>query len=337
MNVAVIREPHQPLIVEKRPLPTPQAGELLVKIGACGICHGDLMVHQGAFPFVKYPIVPGHEIAGTVEEVGPDVANWKPGDRVGISVLFSSCGACTQCLKGSENLCPSWTWTGMMVDGGYAEYFVAKAAYASRLPQQLSDAEAAPLMCAGLTVYSGLLHSGLKPGERVAVIALGGLGHLAVQYAIAMGARVAVVSTHGTKEEEARRLGAEQFFCVDYTNLSQALRDWEGGPNVIIATAPNVESVTAALPGLAVDGTLVVLGVGPGRIEIDPTELIMGRRRIIGSPAGSRNELTETLRLAAKHAIRPKVTAFPLEKVNDAFAAIQGGHVAGRVVLVNEQ
>ena len=222
----------------------------------------------------------------------------------------------------------------MMHDGGYADFMIARAEYAVPLPDQLADTEAAPLMCAGVTVYSGLALSGVRAGHKVAVIALGGLGHLAVQYARAMGARVAVLSTHASKEAEAKQLGAEHFILSTNGDLAAALRQWDGGADVIVATAPTVESVTTSFAGLAADGTMVVLGVGPGRIEIDPTELVMGRRRMLGSPAGSRADLRQTLSLAVEHGIRPRVKTFPLAQVADAFSAVERGDMAGRAVLI---
>jgi D-arabinose 1-dehydrogenase-like Zn-dependent alcohol dehydrogenase len=199
---------------------------------------------------------------------------------------------------------------------------------------ELSYIEAAPLMCAGVTVYSGLRHSGYHRGDRVAVIALGGLGHLGVLYAKAMGARVAVLSSTKAKEQEARSLGAELFIDLGKDDAARKLQEWDGGANVILATAPNVESVSNCFAGLAPDGTTVVLGVGPGRIEIDPVPLTMGRRRLLGSPAGSRKELVETLSFAAKHGIRPRVKEFPLERAAEAFEAVNTGKPAHRVVLV---
>jgi D-arabinose 1-dehydrogenase-like Zn-dependent alcohol dehydrogenase len=222
----------------------------------------------------------------------------------------------------------------MMVNGGYAEFVIAKAAYVTSLPSELGFAEAAPLMCAGITVYSGLKHSGYRKGDRVAVIALGGLGHLGVLYARAMGARIAVLSSTAEKEQEARGLGAELFINLKTGDAAQALQQWDGGANVILATAPNVESVSETFPGLAVDGTMVVLGVGPGQIQIDPVVMVMGRRRILGSPAGSRQELKETLRFAAEHGIRPRIKTFPLSRVADAFKAVHSGKLACRAVLV---
>lgn len=334
MKVVCLREPNGKLEMENRPRRSPGSGELLLRVRACGICHGDLMMRLGAFPFVRFPIVPGHEIAGVVEEVGDGVKGWKPGTRAGLSVLYTSCGRCVQCTRGAENLCPVWEWTGMMHDGGYAEFVIARADYAVPLPDQLTDIEIAPLMCAGVTVYSGLIHAGVCAGQRVAVIGLGGLGHLAVLYARAMGARLAVVSTHKGKEAEAKQLGAERFIVSSTGNPAAALREWDEGADVIVATAPTVHSVSATFGGLAADGTMVVLGVGPGRIEIDPTEMVMGRRRVMGSPAGSRSELRQTLQMAAEHGIRPRVKTFPLNQVADAFAAVERGDIAGRAVLI---
>jgi propanol-preferring alcohol dehydrogenase len=334
MKAVCIRQANGDLQIEDRNRPAPGSGELLIRVHACGICHGDLMVQQGSFPFVEYPIVPGHEIAGSVEEIGSGVTGFQLGDRVGLSVLFSSCGSCVQCQQGTENLCPSWVWTGMMVNGGYAEFVIAKATYVISLPSELEYEEAAPLMCAGITVYSGLKHSGYRKGDRVAVIGLGGLGHLGVLYARAMGARIAVLSSTAEKEPEARGLGAELFINLKKGDAAQALQQWDGGANVILATAPNVESVSQTFAGLAVDGTAVVLGVGPGQIQIDPVTMVMGRRRILGSPAGSRQELKESVRFAAEHGIRPRIKRFPLSRVADAFEAVHSGQLACRAVLV---
>ena len=336
MKVVCIREPNGPLHLEERQRPSPGPNEVLIQMRACGICHGDVVARMGGFPFVRFPIVPGHEIAGIVEEAGVQAEGFKPGDRVGLSVLFSSCGSCDHCRRGAENLCPEWIWTGMMVDGGYAELVLAKARYVVPLPSELDFAESAPLMCAGVTVYSGLKHAGCRGGQRVAVIALGGLGHLGVLFARALGARVAVLSSSLSKEPVARALGAELFIHLQEGNAARLLQQWDGGADVILATAPNVESVTDAFPGLAPDGTMVVVGVGPGNIQIDPIGLVMGRRRMLGSPAGSLQELSETLRLAAEHKIRSRVHKYPLAQAAEAFQAAESGKLAGRVVLVNE-
>ncbi|HVN09285.1 MAG TPA: alcohol dehydrogenase catalytic domain-containing protein [Patescibacteria group bacterium] len=336
MKVSCFKEQGGTLQLEERARPVPGPGELLLRVHACGICHGDVSLRYGAFPFARFPIVPGHEIAGVVEQIGEGVEGFRLGDHVGLSVLFNSCGQCGACKAGAENLCPTWTWTGMMVDGGYAEYVIAKAAYVAPLPPGLAFSHAAPLMCAGVTVYAGLRLARCRPGDRVAVIALGGLGHLGVLYARALGARVAVVSSTKSKEREALELGAERFIHMNSGEAASALQRWEGGADIILATAPNVESINAALAGLAPEGRAVVLGVGPGKIEVDPVALVMGQRQLMGSPAGSRRELRETLELAAKHSIRPRIETYPLERAAEAFAAVESGKFAGRIVLVNE-
>jgi D-arabinose 1-dehydrogenase-like Zn-dependent alcohol dehydrogenase len=262
------------------------------------------MVQQGHFPFARYPVVPGHEIAGVVEELGEGVDWLRKGARVGLSALGSSCGTCEACLDGDEFLCSTLAFTGVMGDGGYQELMVANASYVVPLPEALGFLDAAPLMCAGLTVFSALRHAAFRPGYRVAVIGLGGLGHMAVLFARAMGGRVAVVSTSAAKEKDAMELGAELFIHSETRSPAKALQGWQGGANLILATANSVESANAAFAGLAPNGTLVVLGVGPGNVSLDPMTLIMGRRRVMGSPAGSRKDLDDTLRFAARFAGR---------------------------------
>ena len=204
MKGAVIKAPNSEVQIEERDCPSRRRGQVLIRVHACGVCHGDLMVQQGLFPFAHYPIVPGHEIAGVVETIGEDVNELKPGTRVGLSALFSSCGTCKQCLSGDEFLCSRMEWTGLMQDGGFQQFMLAPAAYVAPLPDTLDFADAAPLMWAGVSVFSGLRHAGFEPGDKVAVIGLGGLGHLGVLLARAMGGRVAVLSTSADKESEAR-------------------------------------------------------------------------------------------------------------------------------------
>jgi alcohol dehydrogenase len=315
MRAGVVKAPQGELGFEDRKRPTPGPSEVLLRVRACGVCHGDLLLQQGAFPFARFPVVPGHEVAGEIEELGERVTWLKQGMRVGLSALYSACGHCKRCLRGDEILCAEgWEFTGVTKDGGYQEFMIASAAYVAPLPDALDFWDAAPLMCAGLTVYSGLRHAGFTPGHKVGVIGLGGLGHLAVLYAKAMGGRVAVLSTSAEKEGEARELGAERFINTKATNPSEALRAWDGGADIVLATGSSFDSMTAAFPGLETDGTMVVLGVGPGSLNFDPMQLIMGRRRVMGSPAGSRRELRETLDLAATHGIRPRTTRLPLQK-----------------------
>lgn len=337
MRAAVINEPNGGVEIQNRERPEPGPGQVLIRVHACGVCHSDLNVLEGAFPFAQYPIVPGHEVAGVVEEVGSGVEWPETGARVGMPWLYSSCGHCEQCTRGEEVLCQvAPNVTGVTADGGYAEFMLAPASYVVPIPDALDFTEAAPLMCAGLTVYNGLRNAGFQPGMRVAVIGLGGLGHLGVLYAKAMGARVAVLSASPDKEEEAKDLGAELFINSREGSVAETLLGWEGGANIILATAPSVEPMTAAIPGLAPDGTLAVLGAAAGEISVTPMDLIGARRRVMGSPSGSRKDVRDALKFAAEAGVRPIVTTRPLEAAGDTLNEMHEGRLRNRVVLTME-
>lgn len=331
MRAAVLRSPKQKVEFEERTVPVPGQGEILIRIRACGVCHGDLMVQNGDFPFVRFPIVPGHEVAGVVESVGLGVDYPKPGTRVGVPWLFAACGHCRQCIQGDEILCAAGQYVGMTRDGGYQEFMLARADYVVPLPDSLDFADAAPLMCAGLTVYSGLVHAGFKPGDKVAVSGLGGLGSLAVSFARAMGGRVAVISSTREKEDQARELGAEKFIHLGMEPVGNTLRAWDGGPDIILQVAPSLESANAAMPGLAPNGTFVLLAPVP--VTVDYFALCLRRQRLMGSPSGSRKELRATLDLAAAHNICPQIKCYPLEAAGDAMAELEAARPAGRIVL----
>lgn len=335
MKAAVVRKPND-LVIEDRPVPEPKAGELVIRVHACGVCHSDLDLLLGHFPFGKYPMVPGHEVAGVVDKVGTGVAWPKVGDRVGMPWLFDSCGYCNLCVAGKEVLCPEMTVTGVNRDGGYQEYMLAKAAYVAPIPNGLDFAEAGPLMCAGLTVFNGLCQAGFEPGQKVAVVGLGGLGHLGVLYAKAMGARVAVISNTPDKETEARELGAEHFISTQGKKSADALREWDGGPDIILQTAPSTEAATEAFPGLAPDGTLVLLGVGAGSVTASPMDLISKRRKLMGSPSGSRHDLRATLDFSAHNGVVPRITKIALADAAKALDAMEKGTQRGRAVIVFE-
>lgn len=334
MKAAVIRRANGEIEIEERHPKKPNVGEVLIRIHACGVCHGDLMVQKGQFPFAQYPLVPGHEIAGVIEEIGEGIDWLQAGDRVGLSALYSTCGHCEQCVAGKENLCVKWNFTGVTTDGGYQEYLAAPAKYVAPLPSGLDFAESAPFMCAGLTVYSALKHADFRPGQRVAVIGLGGLGSVGVQLIRAMGGRVAVLSSTQSKEAEARDLGAELFIHAKSASPVEVLRTWDGGANLILLTAPSLEAAKAAFPGLAPDGTLVLLGISSGDIAVNPWDLCMGRRRLMGSPAGSLQELRETLKFAGAHNLHPRVKPYALEAAGDALHDMHHGSLRGRAVIV---
>lgn len=334
MKAVVIKEAQGEISVEERERPTPGPGQVLIRVRACGVCHSDLGLLQGAFPFAQFPIVPGHEVAGTVEEVGEGVEWPEEGARVGMPWLYSSCGHCEQCTRGDEVLCQvAPRVTGVTNDGGYAEFMLAPASYAVPIPDSLNFADAAPLMCAGLTVFNGLRNAGFQPGDKVGVIGLGGLGHLGVLYARAMGGRVAVLSGSPDKEEEARDLGAERFINTRDGCTTEALQDWEGGANLVLATAPAVEPINDSLPGLAPGGTLAVLGLSPDAITVDPATIISSRLRLIGSPSGSRKDVRDALTFAAAHDVRPRITTRPLEEASNVLDEMNEHRLRDRVVL----
>ena len=334
MRAAVVQKPQSSIVFEDRPVPQPKSWEVLIAVHACGVCHSDLNVLLGLFPFAKYPVVPGHEVAGVVEKVGPGVAWPKVGDHVGMTWLFSSCGHCKMCVQGDEVLCPFMEVTGVTKDGGYQEFMIAPAAYVAPIPDGLDFAEAGPLMCAGLTTFNGLRNAGFRVGQKVAVIGLGGLGHLGVLYARAMGARVAVISNTPDKEAEARDLGAEHFINTQSQKAGDALKEWDGGADIILATAPSTEAATDAFPGLASDGTLVLLGIGAGDIKASPMDLVGGRRHLMGSPSGSRKDIRATLDFSAHNQVLPHITKFPLQDASKALELMHTGMLRDRAVLV---
>lgn len=334
MKAMVVKRPKERLILEERERPTLGPGQALIKVHACGVCHSDLHALLGDFPFAKFPLVLGHEVAGVVEAFGEGV-NWpKVGTRVGMPWLYSACGHCPACLKGDEVLCPEMQVTGVTVDGGYAEYMQAPAAYLTPIPDELTFEEAAPLMCAGLTVYNALVNAGFKPGQKVAVIGLGGLGHMAVAYAKAMGGRVAAVSSSSAKEAQAKMLGAERFIDTGRVGVADGLKAWDGGADVVLATAPNAKLATEAIKGLGADGVVVVIGVMSEPIEASAMELISGRKKLIGSPSGSRKDLRNALEIAAKLGVRAQVSTYGLTQANEVLEKMQKGELPGRAVLV---
>lgn len=334
MKAMVAQAPKERLTLQDREKPKPKPQEALIKVMACGVCHSDLHALMGQFPMARFPLVLGHEVAGVVEELG-DGVTWPPkGTRVGIPWLYSSCGHCMACLSGDEVLCPQMQVTGVTADGGYAEYMLAPAAYLTPLPDELSFEEAAPLMCAGLTVYNALINAGFKAGQKVAIIGLGGLGHLGVAYAKAMGGRVAVLSSSSTKEAQAKELGVERFLDTSRKDVAENLKSWDGGADIVLATAPNAEIATKAIQGLDVDGTLVVIGVMDKPIEAFAMELISGRKRLMGSPSGSRKDLLRALNVAAKLGVRAKVSTYGLTQANEVLEKMQKGELEGRAVLI---
>jgi alcohol dehydrogenase, propanol-preferring len=337
MKAAIVTQAKAPIKIEQRPVPVPRTGEVLIRVTACGLCYGDLCLQQGAFPYTdiaKYPVIPGHEVAGIVAAVGEGVLWPIVGARVGMPWLFSSCGHCDLCLAGGGTMCSEAQVTGVTKDGGFAEYMVAPSSHISLIPEGIDLAEAAPLMCAGLTVYRGLLNADFEPGEKVAVIGMGGLGHLAIQYAKAMGGRVAVISRSAAKEKRARAMGAELFIDGSQADFVEKLQAWDGGADVILATAPSVKEMSASFPGLTRKGRLVVLGLAEEEIKIKPMDIIIGERKLVGSLIGTRSDIQDCLSFSIAHGIRAEIEKFKLEETEKALEALKSGRLKGRAVVV---
>jgi D-arabinose 1-dehydrogenase-like Zn-dependent alcohol dehydrogenase len=332
MRVAQISRPNGPFELVDRPIPDPNPGEVRIKVQACGICHSDSLVKEGLWPGLEYPRVPGHEVVGQVDAIGAGVEAWKPGDRVGIGWHGGHCGYCDACRHGDFFGCAvALQITGISFDGGYGEYMVAPAIALARLPDGLSAVEAAPLMCAGVTTYNALRHSGARPGDLVAVLGLGGLGHLAVQYAAKMGCKTVGIARGKDKEALARELGAWRY--IDSVGQDPAAELAKlGGARVILATVTAGEAMSAVQGGLALNGTLMVIGAAQ-KLKISPLVLIMGRRSVKGWYSGTAIDSQDTLEFSLQAGVRSRNEEFPLEKANDAYDRMMSGKARFRVVL----
>ncbi len=335
MKAAVVRAFGKPLAIEDAPVPSPGRGEVLVRVAACGVCHTDMHAADGDWPVKPaLPFIPGHEGVGTVAELGPDSASLRVGDRVGVPWLYSACGMCDYCITGWETLCESQRNTGYSVNGAYAEYLVAPAAYASPLPEGLEFTQASPVLCAGVTTYKGLKETGARPGEWVAVSGIGGLGHLAVQYAKAMGLRVAAVDIAEEKLELARGLGAEVTVDARAGDPAARIQGLIGGAHGVLITAVSRAAFRQGVGMLRRGGVCVLVGLPPGEFPLPIFDVVLKRLTIRGSIVGTRKDLKEALQFAAEGKVRSVVETAPLEAVNEVFARLRSGGIRGRVVLV---
>jgi propanol-preferring alcohol dehydrogenase len=337
MKAAVLGDFGKPLVIEDIPVPEPQAGEVLVEVLACGVCHSDLHIADGDLPgfraYTKARVVPGHEVVGRVVRCAEGVTALRVGDRIGVPWLHRACGQCEQCLEGNENLCRKGAAvTGMSVDGGYAQFMCANAAYAVRIPDALSDAQAAPLLCAGVTTYRALLKAQIVAKQRVAVFGVGGLGHLAVQIARAMGAEVIALDVSDDKLDFARELGADQALnATDPAALASVRK--HGGVHVAAVTSAAHVAYDAAMSVLRPGGTVCVIGLPAEPLRFQALALVASEAHIVGSAVGTREDLRAVLDLAARGALRCRVETRPLSAVNDVFEAMRRGAIHGRVVL----
>jgi D-arabinose 1-dehydrogenase-like Zn-dependent alcohol dehydrogenase len=332
MRVVQVPRAGGPLEIVERQIPEVGAGSVRIKVQACGICHSDALTKEGHWPGIQYPRVPGHEVVGVIDAVGPGVAAWKPGQRAGVGWHGGSCGYCDSCRRGDFFACQTSTLvTGVTHDGGYAEYMIASAGAIARVPEELSAVEAAPLMCAGLTTFNALRNSGARPGDVVAVLGIGGLGHLGVQFAAKMGFRTVAIARGKDKEPLAKELGAWRYVDSQAQDPAEELVKL-GGASVVLATVTNAEAMTATLGGLAVHGTLMVLGVA-GPLEVPPLLLISGERSIRGWYSGTSIDSQDTLSFSAFAGVRPMNEVFPLEKAAEAYERMMSGGARFRIVL----
>jgi D-arabinose 1-dehydrogenase-like Zn-dependent alcohol dehydrogenase len=332
IKVAYIPSPGADFQVTERKIPTPGARQVRIKVEACGICHSDVLTKEGLWPGLQYPRIPGHEVAGVIDELGAGVSEWARGQRVGVGWHGGHDGTCLSCRRGDFRNCQNVKIAGISYDGGYQEYMVAPAEAVVAIPDTLNAVEAAPLLCAGITTYNSLRHSGALPGDLVAVQGIGGLGHLGVQFAAKFGYRVAAVGRGSENATLAKKLGAHIYIDSKARNAAAALQEL-GGARVILATAPNSKSMSELIDGLGPNGKFIVVGAGPEPIEVTPAQLIFGNHTIQGWAAGSPADTEDTLRFAELTGVRPMIETYPLERVAEGYARMMSGNAQFRVVL----
>jgi alcohol dehydrogenase, propanol-preferring len=316
----------------RRPLRDPGAGEVRIRVEACGVCHSDSATVDAALPGISFPRVPGHEVVGRIDALGSDVRGWAVGQRVGVGFLAGSCGYCEFCRDGSLVSCRNQGYTGIHQDGGYAEVMLAKASGLVSIPEGVSSTDAAPLLCAGLTTFSALRNAPAEAGDLVAVLGIGGLGHLAVQYARAMGFEVAAIGRGGDKADLAKELGAHHYIDSAAVDTAEALRAL-GGAKVVVITASGGKTVSATVKGLRPGGVCIVLGVGPEPIEISSVDLIFGSRRLEGALTGNPATGDATLRFSALSGVSAMIETVPLDQAAEAYSKMMAGKARFRMVL----
>jgi D-arabinose 1-dehydrogenase-like Zn-dependent alcohol dehydrogenase len=331
-TVAVFKRANAPLEIETRDVPEPEAGWVLLEVQACGICHSDLFVKGGQFPGLTLPRVPGHEVAAVVEKVGPGVRPWKPGDRVGIGWHGGHCFVCNSCRVGDFLTCVEEKITGFAYDGGYGTRMLARAEALARIPDSLGFVDAAPLMCAGVTTFNSIRNAGLRPGELVAVLGLGGLGHLAVQFAHKMGMRTIGIARGADKGPLAQQLGADDYIDTTKTPAGEALAKL-GGARLIVSTITHAPTVAEAMGGLGISGQMLILGALADPLPLATLPMISRRQSLRAWPSGHAKDSEETLEFAAQTGVRPMTETFPLEKANEALERMESGKARFRVVI----
>ena len=332
MKAVQVSKPGGNFELVERNIPEPTRGQVRIKVEACGICHSDALVKDGHWPGLQYPRIPGHEIAGRIDALGEGVMQWKAGQRVGVGWHGGHCFICDPCRRGDFVLCKNEKITALSHDGGYAEYMISPAEAVAAMPDDLPADEAAPLLCAGITVFNALRNSGARSGDVVAIQGIGGLGHLGIQYARQMGFRTIAIGRGADKQPLASKLGAHQYIDSGATNPSDALQKL-GGAHVILATAPDSKSMSALVDGLGPNGKMMVVGAGSDALTVTPIQLILQNRDLKGWASGSSIDWEDTLNFSVLTGIRPMIERYPLEKAAEAYQQMISGKARFRVVL----
>jgi D-arabinose 1-dehydrogenase-like Zn-dependent alcohol dehydrogenase len=332
MRAIQISKPKGPFEMVEREIPKAGPGQVRIKVQACGICHSDSFVVEGLFPGIQYPRVPGHEVAGIIDEIGEGVTGFKKGQKVGVGWNGGYCETCLSCRRGDFALCENLKISGISYDGGYAEYMVAPANALAIIPDEISAIEAGPMMCAGITTYNSLRHSGAKPGDVVAILGVGGLGHFAVQFASKMGFYTVAIARGKNKEALAKELGAKAYIDSEAENPAEALKKL-GGARVILATVTSAKAMDAVVNGLSADGLLMVVGATPEPLQVSPLTLIMKRLSVMGWPCGSPLDSQDTMCFCKNTGVRSMNQVFPMEKAKEAYDLMMSGKARFRVVL----
>jgi len=333
-TVAQVTSAGGPLEIAEREVPEPGPGHVRIAVDACGVCHSDSLFVDGALPGVTFPVVAGHEIAGRIEQLGAGAGEygWQVGDRVTVGWFGGSCLHCTPCRQGDFVVCVNLKVPGWTYDGGFAQQVIAPVDALARIPDALAACDAGPLACAGVTVFNGLRRSSARPGDRVAVLGIGGLGHLAVQFAAAMGMETVAIARGPAKADLAKRLGAHHYVDSTATDVAEALRTL-GGVKVLVATAGSSEAISATVDGLTHRGELVIIGVAAEPLDISPAQLIMAGRVVRGHPSGTAQDVQETMEFSALNGVRPMTEVVPLEQADEAYRKMLSGAARFRMVL----
>ncbi|WP_210493224.1 alcohol dehydrogenase [Patulibacter sp. SYSU D01012] len=324
--------PGQGLELVERELREPGAGEVRVRVEACGVCHSDAFTVEGGMPGIAYPRVPGHEIAGTIDAVGADVVPWTAGQRVGVGWFGGHCGHCDPCRRGDLISCENGLVPGIAYDGGYADHVIVPQSALAAIPDELAAADAAPLLCAGITTFNALRESGARPGDLVAILGVGGLGHLGVQFARRMGFETVAIARGTDKEARARELGAHHYVDSTAQDVAQALQEL-GGATTILATVTAPDAMSAAVGGLRPRGRMLVVGASADPMQIPPFALIPGSTGVLGHASGTSKDSEDTLRFSVLQDVRPAIETYPLERAAEGYARMMSGDARFRVVL----